>query len=127
MRVQADHGGDLMYDDIFAQATKDALSLLGKSALLREGVPCQVNIERDVQLTGMDTPYETAKETRGVVLTRDVMTIEAVYDPKTRDTVRVGEIVMVDDVPTVPVGVNYRLDALVDDAGPWRRFAIIKL
>ncbi len=47
----------MSYEDIFAQATKDALSLLGKSALLRGDVPCQVNIERDVQLTGMDTPY----------------------------------------------------------------------
>ncbi len=110
--------------DIFRQATASALSLLGEGALLRLTEPCQVNIERDVQLTGMDTEFETARDTRAAIMRRDVMTIHGDLNPKTRDVVRVGPV---DVDGTIPIGRSYRLDVLLEDCGAFRRFAIIDL
>ena len=108
--------------DIFTQATKDALALLGESAFLRGTVSCQVNIERGVQLAGLDTEFETARETRNAVMTRDVVTIDASLDPKVGNTLRVGAVVE----GAIPVGQNYRLDVLLEDGGPFRRFVLLK-
>lgn len=72
-----------------------------------------MNIERGVQLTGMDTEYETARDTRNAVLLRDVATLDADLNPKVRDTLTVGAQV-------------YRLDVLIEDNGASRRFVLLK-
>lgn len=100
--------------DLFRQATQDALALLGESALLRGSEPCQVNIERGVQLAGLDTEFETARDTRNAIMTRDLATISAVHNPKVRDSLTVGASV-------------YMLDVLVEDSGAFRRFVLLKV
>lgn len=99
---------------IFAQATQDALAILGESALLRGAEVCRVNIERGVQLTGIDTDYETARDTRNLIVTRDVATIDGALAPKTGDSLAVGS-------------VNYRLDMLLEDKGAFRRYVLLKV
>lgn len=105
--------------DLFAQATKSALSLLGESALLRGDVPCKVNIERGVQLTGLDTEFETARDTRMAVTVRDVATIDGDLDP------RVGEFLNVIDADGNTLTL-YKLDVKVEDTGVFRRFVLVK-
>ena len=100
--------------DLFRQATKDALSLLGESAFLRGSEPCQVNIERGVQLAGLDTEFEASRDSRNAVLLRDVATLDADLNPKVRDTLAVG-------------AQQYRLDVLIDDNGASRRFVLLKV
>lgn len=100
--------------DLFRQATKDALSLLGDSAFLRGSEPCQVNIERGVQLAGLDTEFEASRDTRNAVVLRDVATLDADLNPKVRDTLTVG-------------AQQYRLDVLIEDTGPSRRFVLLKV
>lgn len=73
-----------------------------------------MNIERGVQLTGLDTEYETARDTRNVVTTRDVATIAGSLSPKVGNTLTVA-------------GVNYKLDVLLEDAGVFRRFVLLKV
>lgn len=73
-----------------------------------------MNIERGVQLAGLDTEYETARETRNAIMTRDVATLSATLDPSVRDSLTVGSVV-------------YMLDVLLEDAGPFRRFVLLKV
>lgn len=95
--------------DLFKQAAKDALSLVGESALLRGTVPCQVNIEHGVQLEGFD--FNPTQE-RYVTVPRDVATIESVLNPK------------VGDALTHPDG-SYKLDVLIEDTGAVKRFVVV--
>ena len=87
---------------LFKTATKSALSLLGESSFLRETVPCKVNIEHGVQLTGTDDM---------VVVSRSVATIDSDLAPKVGDTL------------THPDG-NYVLDVLMEDKGVFVRFVV---
>jgi hypothetical protein len=96
--------------NLFARATKSALSLLGESALLRGSEACQVNIERGVQLEGLES--DTAREQYAVVH-RDVATIDSGYNPKVGDTL------------AHPDG-NFVLDVLLEDRGAFRRFVLRK-
>lgn len=105
---------------VFAQATKSALSLLGESALLRESEPCKVNIERGVQFTGLDTEFETARDTRIVGTTQDVATIDASLNPKVGDRI---DMIDADGV----VLSSFKLDVKIEDAGPFRRFVVLAL
>ena len=105
--------------DIFKQAMKDALSLLGESALLRGDQPCQVNIEHSVHLEGLD--FNPTVE-RYTTVHQDIVSIEASLNPKVGDTLRVGTIVD----GAIETGIDYKLDALVVDSGPMRRFIIVK-
>lgn len=98
-------------NDIFAQAAKDALALLGGGALLRGGVPCQVNIERGVHLEGLD--FNPTVE-RYTTVTQDIASIESSLDPKVGDALTVN-------------GAKYKLDALVVDSGFVRRFVVVKV
>lgn len=100
--------------EVFRRATKSALALLGEPAFLRGSEACRVNIERGVQLTGLDTEFEAARDARNAVLLRDVATIDADFNPKVRDTLTVG-------VET------YRLDVLIEDSGAFRRFVLLKI
>lgn len=90
--------------DIFSKATKAALSALGEGSLLRGTVSCKVNIEHGVQLTGLDD---------SVVVNRSVATIGAEHNPRVGDTL------------THPDG-TFKLDVLLDDRGPFRRFVLLK-
>ena len=87
---------------LFKTATKSALSLLGESSFLRGTVPCKVNIEHGVQLTGIDDM---------IVVSRSVATIDSDLAPK------------VGDALTHPDG-NYVLDVLMEDKGAFQRFVV---
>jgi hypothetical protein len=100
--------------DHFRQAVEDALSLHGESALLRGTEPCQVAVERGVQLSGLDTEYETARDTRNAIYTRDIATIDSLMNPKAGDSLTIG-------------AEDYLLDAKVDDSGAYARFIIVKV
>ncbi len=97
--------------DLFVQATKDALSLLGESALLRGTEPCQVNIEHSVHLEGLD--FNPTVE-RYTTVHQDIVSIEASLNPRVGDSLTIGT-------------TNYKLDALVVDSGPMRRFVVVKV
>lgn len=101
--------------DLFRQASKDALALLGEGAFLRGSVPCQVTIEHGVQLTGFNNAGAGTSYTDGDYLTveRDVATIESSVNPK------------VGDALTHPDG-SYVLDSLLEDKGSYRRFVLLK-
>ena len=73
-----------------------------------------MNVERGVQLAGLDTEYETARETRNAIMTRDVATVSGALAPKVGNTLTVA-------------GVNYKLDVLLEDAGAFRRFVLLKV
>lgn len=98
--------------DLFAKATKDALSLLGEGSFLR-GEPCQVHIEHGVELAGMNTDYETAREARNIVYTRSVAQIDATAAPKTGDLL------------VHPDG-QFKLDVKLEDSGAFSRWALVK-
>lgn len=100
--------------DLFRQATKDALSLLGEGSFLRGTIPCHVNVEHGVQMTGMDTAFETVRDARSAVTSRSVATIEASLNPKRNDALTVD-------------GENYLLDALLEDTGAFKRFTLLKV
>ena len=91
--------------DLFRQATESALALLGEGAFLRGNVPCQVNIEHGVQLTGFDDE---------MVVDKDIATISTSVNPKVGDTL------------DHPDG-KFVLDALLEDKGAFRRFVIRKV
>lgn len=81
---------------------------------MRGSEPCQVAVERGVQLAGLDTEYETARDTRNAVYTRDIATIDSLLNPKKGDTLTIGA----DD---------FVLDVKVDDSGAYARFIVVKV
>jgi hypothetical protein len=97
--------------DLFKIASKDALSLLGEGSLLRGNVPCNVNIEHGVQVEGFD--FNPTQE-RYVTLNKDVVTIEAIHNPKVGDTL------------THPEG-SFKLDVMLSDDGAYKRFVVLKV
>jgi hypothetical protein len=100
--------------DLFRQATTSALALLGEGAFLRGDVACQVNVEDGVEFAGLDTEFEATRESRNAVLVRSVATISSEVNPKVGDALMVGTR-------------SYKLDVLVEDAGPFRRFVLLKV
>lgn len=90
---------------LFSRATKSALAMLGEGSFLRGAEPCKVNIEHGVQLAGTDD---------NMVVDKDVATIDADMNPKVGDTL------------THPDG-SYRLDALLEDKGAFKRFIVLKV
>lgn len=85
----------------FKRMTKSVLTLLGEDAFLRGTVPCKVNIEHSVQVTGDD----------GLVYERDIATIDNEHGAKVGDTL------------THPDG-NYVLDRRFQDNGYSTRFIL---
>ena len=73
-----------------------------------------MNVERGVQLAGLDTEYETARDTRNTIMTRDVATIFGSLNPKVGNALTVA-------------GTNYKLDVLLEDAGAFRRFVLLEV
>lgn len=100
--------------DLFRDATATALSVLGEAAVLRGSVQCQVAVEHGVQLAGLDTEFEAARDTRNAVLVRSVATISQEFSPRVDDTLTIGT-------------QSYKLDVLLEDAGPFRRFVLLKV
>ena len=100
--------------DIFRRATGSALAALGEGAFLRGTVACSVNVEDGVQFAGLDTEFEATRESRNLTIVRSVATISADLNPKPGDALSVG-------------GKTYRLDVLIEDAGPFRRFVLLKV
>lgn len=90
--------------ELFRAAAADALSLLGEGATLRGTVPCQVNIEHGVQLTGFEDDMVVAKS---------IATIAKTYAPKVGDTL------------THPDGA-FVLDAVLVDTQATTRFILRK-
>lgn len=90
--------------ELFRAAVTDALSLLGEGAVLRGTVPCQVNIEHGVQVTGFDDD---------MVALKSIATLDKIHNPKVNDTL------------THPDG-NYVLDAILVDAQTFTRFILRK-
>ena len=100
--------------DLFRQATTSALAILGEGAVLRGTVQCKVAVEDGVQLAGLDTEFETARDTRNAVMVRSVATISSEHNPKVGDSLVISS-------------TNYKLDVLLEDAGPFRRFILLKV
>lgn len=98
--------------------TKGVLAILGEDSFLRGSVPCRVNIEHGVQITGPDG---------FTVLERSVATI-----PMVTETIVDGVAVTVTVNPKVgdallhPEG-NFRLDVETADNGTSRRFVVLRL
>lgn len=104
---------------VFGRMTESVLSLLGEDALLRGAVPCKVNIEHDVQLTGMEG--ERAAGRGDIYVNSDVATIAKRHNPKGGDT-----------VAFVPAGTgphagrSFRLETMIEDNGYSRRYIVIE-
>ena len=78
------------------------LAIMGEDAFLRGSVPCRVNVEHGVQITGLEDE---------MVSQRDVATIDSTLSPKRKDTL------------THPSG-NYVLDQLLQDNGVNQRWIL---
>ena len=89
--------------DVFRRMSDTVLTLLGENSTLRGSVPCKVNIEHGVQVTGEDGL---------MVLERSVATISAAHNPK------------VGDMLTHPDG-TYRLDVQMGNNGYNKRFILV--
>ena len=100
--------------DIFRRATQSALAALGEGALLRGNVQCVVNVEDGAQFAGLDTEFEATRESRNLTMVRSLVTISSDLSPKVGDTLNVGI-------------KSYKLDVLLEDAGPFRRFVLLKV
>lgn len=103
---------------VFGRMAKGILTVLGEDALLRNAVPCKINIEHGVQLTGMDG--ESASYRGDLVVARDVATIEKQHDPKSGDRFRFEP----DSGPHA--GTTWRLEGLVEDNGYTRRYVVMR-
>lgn len=103
---------------VFGRMTESVLSLLGEDALLRGATPCKVNIEHDVQLTGMDG--ERAANRGDLYVNSDVATIAKRHNPKGGDTVAF----LAGDGPHA--GRSFRLETMIEDNGYSRRYIVIE-
>ncbi len=104
---------------VFGRMTESVLTLLGEDALLRGSVPCKVNIEHGVQITGIDG--ERAAGRGDLVVNRDVATIAKRHDPKSDD-----EIVFLPGAGP-HAGKRFYLQTMIEDNGFSRRYTIIKV
>lgn len=88
--------------DIFNRAAQGVLAGLGEDSFLRGTVPCKVNIEHGVQMTG----YED-----GLIVEKSVATIDKTLAPKRGDTL------------THPDG-NYVIDGVMTLSGFTGRYIL---
>jgi hypothetical protein len=102
---------------VFGRMTESVLSLLGEDALLRGATPCKVNIEHDVQLTGMDG--ERASHRGDLYVNSDVITLAKRHNPKGGDSLKF--------MGTGPhAGRSFRLETMIEDNGYSRRYIVIE-
>lgn len=105
---------------IFGRMTEGVLAVLGEDALLRATVPCKINIEHGVQLSGLDS--ESAAHRGDFVVSRDVATVALRHAPKSGDRI--------DFLPTgggIHAGRSYRLETKIEDNGYSARYTIVGL
>ena len=100
--------------DLFLRATQDALALLGEESVLRGGVQCRVNVEHGVRVARMEESYSSEADLARASVERDVATIPASLSPRVGDSL------------AHPAG-NYRLDAVLEDRGAYKRFILLKV
>lgn len=105
---------------VFGRMTESVLTLLGEDALLRGAVPCKINIEHGVQVTGIDG--ERAAGRGDLVVNRDVATIAKRHDPVSDD-----EIEFAADGGGTHAGQRFYLETMIEDNGFSRRYTIIKV
>lgn len=99
--------------DLFSDAAEGILDLIGEDAFLAgASTPIKINVEHDVQLTGIGG--DQAQYKGDLVANRDVATIHARHNPLSGQTYVMG-------------GSAYRLEYLVEDNEAVRRFVIMKL
>ena len=104
---------------IFGRMTESVLGLLGEDALLRDTVPCKINLEHGVQLTGIDG--ERAAARGDLVVNSDVATIAKRHDPKGGDKITFS-------AGSGPhAGTRWRLETMLEDNGFSRRYQVIQL
>lgn len=103
---------------VFQRMTKGVLAILGEDSFLRGSVPCRVNIEHGVQITGPDGFTVLERSVATVPMTTDVtvgsVTSQVAVNPK------------VGDVLTHPEG-TFKLDVETADNGTSRRFVVLRL
>ena len=102
---------------VFGRMTESVLSLLGEDALLRGATPCKVNIEHDVQLTGMDG--ERAANRGDLYVNSDVATIAKRHNPKGGDALKFTGA-------GPHAGRSFRLETMIEDNGYSRRYIVIE-
>lgn len=105
---------------VFKTAAKALLVHLGEEGLLRGATPCRIQLQHDVELSGLDNEFETAANARILTSLQSVASIESIYDPKVRDTITVTDA-STGDVAT------YRLDVQLRNNGAMRKFIVLKL
>lgn len=106
---------------VFGRMTESVLSLLGEDAFLRDAtIPCKINVEHGVQVTGIDGDRAAARG--DLVVERDVATIAKRHDPKGGDTFTFDPA---GDGPHA--GQRFRLETMIEDNGFSRRYTIIKM
>lgn len=103
---------------VFQRMTKGVLAILGEDSFLRGSVPCRVNIEHGVQITGPDGL---------TVLERSVATIPMVTETVVNGIAsQISVNPKVGDVLTHPEG-TFKLDVETADNGTSRRFVVLRL
>lgn len=105
---------------VFGRMAQGVLSVLGEDALLRGAVPCRINIEHGVQLTGMDG--EAASYRGDLVVEKDVATILKTADPKSGDT-----ITFLSTGTGPHAGKTYRLEVMIEDNNVTRRYVVLEV
>ena len=103
---------------LFAAAAKAILASIGEDGLLRGTVPCRINIEHAVQVTGIDAGSR-AEDRRDLLVDRDVASIESIYAPKYGDPITVFHQ---DGSST-----NYTLEFAIRDNGALKRFVVMEV
>lgn len=104
---------------VFGRMAQGILSVLGEDALLREAVPCKINIEHGVQLTGMDG--ESAVYRGDLVVERDVVTILKTANPKSGDRFKFNP----NSGPHADQ--TWQLESMIEDNGYTRRFVVLRV
>lgn len=105
---------------VFGRMAQGVLSVLGEDALLRGAVPCKINIEHGVQLTGMDG--ESAAYRGDLVVNRDVATVLKTHDPKAGDIFTFAV-----DGGGPHAGQSWRLETMIEDNGFTRRYVALQV
>lgn len=105
---------------VFGRMAQGILSVLGEDALLAGDVPCKINIEHGVQLTGVDG--ESAAYRGDLVVQRDVATVLLSANP------RAGQQFTFDIEGGGPhAGQTWRLESMIEDNGFTRRYIVLKV
>lgn len=104
---------------VFGRMAQGVLSVLGENALLRGTVPCKINIEHGVQLSGMDS--ENASYRGDLVVARSVASVLKSMEPRGGDSFTFA------DNSGPHAGQTWRLETMIEDNGYIRRYTVLKV